>query len=243
VLNADDPRLLRLAGECGLKPLLFGLSAEAAVRAEKIEETARGIDFKLAVPGQQASVCLRAHGRFMVANALAAAAAGHLLGIRLEDIQAGLEGFRPVAGRMSVSTMPGGVHLIDDTYNANPASMEAAIAALHRLRGSGRGLLVVGDMLELGPASAALHRDMGRLAARTGVSRLLACGNFAEEVGAGAAAEGLAAADILTGPQALIGEALLSELRAGDWVLVKGSRSMGMEAIVTAVRKWAEGRR
>ena len=243
VLNADDPRLRRLAGECGVEPLLFGLSADAAVRAERISESARGIDFELALAGQRTPVRLSVHGRFMVHNALAAAAAGHLLGVGIEEIRQGLEGFSPVPGRMSVSTLPGGIHLIDDTYNANPASMEAAIATLHRLRGNGRGLLVVGDMLELGPASAALHRDMGRLAARTGVSRLLACGNFAEDVGSGAAAEGLAAADILTGPQALIGEALLGELRAGDWVLVKGSRSMGMEAIVNAVRKWAEGRR
>jgi UDP-N-acetylmuramoyl-tripeptide--D-alanyl-D-alanine ligase len=243
VLNADDPRLKRLAGECGGEPLLFGLSADAAVRAEKIAESARGVDFELALAGQRTAVHLRAHGRFMVHNALAAAAAGHLLGLSLEEIRQGLEGFSPVPGRMSVSTLAGGVHLIDDTYNANPASMEAAIATLHRLRGTGRGLLVVGDMLELGPAAAALHRDMGRLAARTGASRLLACGNFAGEVAAGAAEEGMAAADILTGSQAFIGGALLSELCAGDWVLVKGSRSMAMETIVNAVRKWAEGRR
>jgi UDP-N-acetylmuramoyl-tripeptide--D-alanyl-D-alanine ligase len=243
VLNADDPRLRRLGGECGVEPLLFGLSADAAVRAEGIEEAARGIDFELALPGQRTAVHLRAHGRFMVHNALAAAAAGHLLGVSLEDIKEGLEGFSPVQGRMSVSTLSGGVHLIDDTYNANPASMEAAIATLHRLRGPGRGLLVVGDMLELGSAAAALHRDMGRLAARTGVSKLLACGNFAEAVAAGAGEGGMAAADIVTGSQAAIGGVLLGELKAGDWVLVKGSRSMGMEAIVNALQQWAEGRR
>ena len=243
VLNADDPRLQRLAGECGLEPLLFGLSADAAVRAEKIEEAARGIDFELALPGQRAAVHLSVHGRFMVHNALAAAAVGHLLGVGMEDIQAGLEGFRPVPGRLSVSTLAGGIRLIDDTYNANPASMEAAIATLHRLRGPGRGLLVVGDMLELGPASAALHRDMGRLAARTGVGKLLACGNFAGEVATGAAEGGMAAADIVTGSQAAIGAALLEELVDGDWVLVKGSRSMGMEAIVNALQQWAQGRR
>ncbi|MCU0562459.1 MAG: UDP-N-acetylmuramoyl-tripeptide--D-alanyl-D-alanine ligase, partial [Desulfobacterales bacterium] len=106
----------------------------------------------------------------------------------------------------------------------------------------GRGLLVVGDMLELGPASAALHRDMGRLAARTGVCKLLACGNFAGEVASGAAEGGMAAADIVTGSQAAIGAALLKELVDGDWVLVKGSRSMGMEAIVNALQQWAQGR-
>jgi UDP-N-acetylmuramoyl-tripeptide--D-alanyl-D-alanine ligase len=242
VLNADDPRLQRLAGECGAEPLLFGQVAEAAVRAEGIEETARGIDFELALPGHRGTVRLSAHGRFMVHNALAAAAVGHLLGLGLEDIKKGLEGFRPVQGRMSVSTLSGGVHLIDDTYNANPASMEAAIATLQRLRGPARGLLVMGDMLELGPASAALHRDMGRCAAGAGVCKLLACGNFAEAVAAGAREGGMAAADIVAGSQADIGGVLLNELRAGDWVLVKGSRSMGMEAIVNVMQKWAEGR-
>jgi UDP-N-acetylmuramoyl-tripeptide--D-alanyl-D-alanine ligase len=240
-LNADDPRLRRLAGEHGAEPLLFGLASDAAVRAEGVAETARGIDFELALPGHRGTVRLRAHGRFMVHNALAAAAVGHLLGLSFEDIRNGLEQFSPVPGRMSVSTLSGGIHLIDDTYNANPASMEAAIATLHHLRGASRGLLVVGDMRELGPASAVLHRDLGRLAARTGVFKLLACGDFAAEVAAGAGEGGMAAADIATGSQADIGSVLLRELRAGDWVLVKGSRSMGMEAIVSAVRKWAEG--
>ena len=243
VLNADDPLLRRLAGECGAEPLRFGLAADADVRAEAIEETASGIDFELALPGRRAGVHLSAHGRFMVHNALGAAALGHLLGVTLEEIKSGLEAFRPVQGRMSVSTLSGGVRLIDDTYNANPVSMEAAIAALHRLRGSGRGLLVAGDMLELGPAAAALHRDMGRLAARAGVHKLLACGNFAEEVAAGAGEGGMTPADIVTGSQAAVGAALLNELRAGDWVLVKGSRSMGMEAIVNALQEWAKGRR
>jgi UDP-N-acetylmuramoyl-tripeptide--D-alanyl-D-alanine ligase len=241
VLNADDPRLRRLAGERGVEPLFFGLAADAAVRAEGIEEAARGIDFELALPGHRGIVRLHAHGRFMVHNALAAAAVGHLLGLGFEDIRNGLERFSPVQGRMSVSALSGGIHLIDDTYNANPASMEAAIATLHHLRGPARGLLVVGDMRELGTASAALHRDLGRLAARTGVFKLLACGDFAAEVAAGAGEGGMAAADIVTGSQADIGGALLRELRAGDWLLVKGSRSMGMEAIVNAVRKWAEG--
>jgi UDP-N-acetylmuramoyl-tripeptide--D-alanyl-D-alanine ligase len=242
VLNADDPRLRRLAGECGAGPLLFGLAADAAVRAEDIAETARGVDFQLVLPGRRGIVRLNAHGRFMVHNALAAAAVGHLLGLTLEDIQNGLEGFLPVQGRMNVNTLPGGVHLIDDTYNANPASMEAAVATLHRLRGTARGLLVVGDMLELGPASAELHRGLGRFAAGTGVCKLLACGNFAEAVAAGAREGGMAAADAVAGSQADIGGVLLNELRAGDWVLVKGSRSMGMEAIVSAVQQWAKGR-
>jgi UDP-N-acetylmuramyl pentapeptide synthase len=102
---------------------------------------------------------------------------------------------------------------------------------------------VVGDMRELGPAAAALHGDLGRLAARTGVCKVLACGDFATQVAAGAAEAGLPPADIVTGSQAEIGGALLAELKAGDWVLVKGSRAMGMEAIVAMVKNWAENQR
>ena len=240
VLNADDPQLRRLADRSGTETLLFGLAAEADVRAEAIQETGRGIDFELALAGRRTTVHLPAHGRFMVHNALAAAAVGHLLGLRLDVIREGLEGFSPVPGRMRVGTLAGGIRLIDDTYNANPASMEAAIATLHQLRGPARGLLVVGDMRELGPAAAALHCDLGRLAARTGVGKLLACGDFATQVASGAAEAGMSAADIVTGSRAEIGGALLKELKAGDWVLVKGSRAMGMEAIVALLRKWSE---
>ena len=242
VLNADDPRLRRLAGECGAETLLFGLAADAAVRADRVEETSRGIDFELALPGQRAAVHLNAHGCFMVHNALAAAALGQLLGLSCEDIRRGLEDFTPVQGRMSVSTLPGGIHLIDDTYNANPASMGAAIATLNHLRGDARGLLVIGDMRELGPASAASHRDLGMRAARTGVFKLLACGDFAAAVAAGAREGGMAPTDIVTGSQADIGEVLKRELRSGDWVLVKGSRAMGMETVVNIIRQWAEDR-
>jgi UDP-N-acetylmuramoyl-tripeptide--D-alanyl-D-alanine ligase len=243
VLNADDPRLRRLAGKCRTDPLLFGLAAEAAVRANRIEESTRGIDFELVLPGQRAAVHLNAHGRFMVHNALAAAAVGQLLGLSGEDIRKGLEDFTPVHGRMSVSILVGGIHLIDDTYNANPASMAAAIATLNHLRGAARGLLVIGDMRELGPDSAAQHEDMGRLAARTGVFKLLACGDFATAVATGACEAGMAPARIVTGSQADIGAILVRELKAGDWVLVKGSRAMGMETVVNAIKQWAEGRR
>ena len=241
VLNADDRLLQRLVAQRDAETLLFGLAPEADVRAEAIRETDRGIAFELVVAARRTAVHLPTHGRFMVHNALAAAAVGHLLGLSLDDIRDGLEGFSPVHGRMRVSRLAGDIRLIDDTYNANPASMEAAIATLHQLRGPARGLLVLGDMRELGPAAAALHGDLGRLAARTGVAKLLACGDFAAQVAAGAAEAGMSAADIVTGSQAEIGDALLAELKAGDWVLVKGSRAMGMEAIVALLIKWSEG--
>jgi UDP-N-acetylmuramoyl-tripeptide--D-alanyl-D-alanine ligase len=242
VLNADDPLLRPLAGKVGDRALLFGLAAGASVRAVQIRETGQGLFFELALPSERTAVHLQAFGRFMVHNALAAAAVGHALGLGIADIRQGLEAFSPVEGRLRVAALAGGIHLIDDTYNANPASMEGAIATLHQLRGGGRGLLVLGDMRELGRDAAALHRQVGRLAARTGAAKLLACGDFAADVAAGARQEGMAAADITTGSRSDVRTALLLELKAGDWVLVKGSRAMGMEAIVRAVQGWS-GRR
>jgi UDP-N-acetylmuramoyl-tripeptide--D-alanyl-D-alanine ligase len=239
VLNADDPLLQPLARKRGADLLRFGLSADAAVRADQLRAGAEGIFFELALPGQRAPVHLHAFGRFMVHNALAAAAVGHAQGLDIADIRQGLEAFRPVAGRMSMAALAGGVHLIDDSYNANPASMEGAFAALNQLRGGGRSLLVLGDMRELGRDAGALHQQLGRRAARSGAAKLLVCGDFAADVAAGARQGGMAAADIVTGARADVQTALLLELRTGDWVLVKGSRAMGMEAIVRALQDWS----
>jgi UDP-N-acetylmuramyl pentapeptide synthase len=114
--------------------------------------------------------------------------------------------------------------------------MEGAMDALHRLRGAARSLLVLGDMRELGRDAAARHREVGRLAARSGAAKLLACGDFAADVAAGARQGGMAAADIVIGTRSEVQTALLQALKAGDWLLVKGSRAMGMEAVVRAVR-------
>jgi UDP-N-acetylmuramoyl-tripeptide--D-alanyl-D-alanine ligase len=242
LLNADDPLLRPLTGPSGSAPLRFGLAADADVRAERIRETEQGIFFELALPGQRAPVHLRTVGRFMVHNALAAAAVGYALGLDIDDLRQGLEAFTPVASRLNVIPLAQGIHLIDDSYNANPASVEGAIATLNQLRGGGRGLLVLGDMRELGRDAAALHRQVGRLAANSGAAKLLVCGDFSSEVAAGARENGMAAADIVTGSRSEVQAALLLEIKTGDWVLVKGSRAVGMEAIVRAVRDWSAQR-
>jgi UDP-N-acetylmuramoyl-tripeptide--D-alanyl-D-alanine ligase len=242
VLNADDPLLRPLADRSDIPVLRFGRTADADVRADQIRETDQGIHFELTLLGQRTPVHLHAFGRFMVHNALAAAAVGYALNLDIADIREGLEAFTPVAGRMNVSALAGGVHLIDDTYNANPASVEGAIAALNQMRGGARSLLVLGDMRELGRQAEALHQQVGRLAARSGAFKLLACGDFAAEVAVGARQGGMSAAAIVTGSRSEVQTALLLELRQGDWVLVKGSRAMGMEAIVRAVQDWSARR-
>jgi UDP-N-acetylmuramyl pentapeptide synthase len=171
----------------------------------------------------------------MVPNALAAAAVGLHLGIDAAAIAAGLASFAPVGGRMRHLSLADGVTLIDDTYNANPGSMAAAIESLNELSRPSPSHLVVGDMRELGPRSEALHREMGRKAADTGIGFLYVTGDHAAAVADGASAGGMSRERITTGDKPQLLETLLRQLTAGSWVLVKGSRAMGMEEMVAGI--------
>jgi UDP-N-acetylmuramyl pentapeptide synthase len=131
------------------------------------------------------------------------------------------------------------IHLVDDTYNANPGSMGAAIQTIEKIKGEHRGILVIGDMLELGKESAALHRKVGELVQISGMAALFATGRFAEDVARGAAEKGMSFDRIFIGDKEAICERLKSSLNKGDWVLIKGSRSMGMEKILHDIATWA----
>lgn len=237
VLNADDACCRQLGAGFKGRVLYFGLSEAADVRARNLRLSGPGMCFELLLPGDQAEIYLNTPGRFMVSNALAAAAAGYLAGLRASQIKTGLESFMPVAGRMQILTTPLGVRLINDTYNANPASMLAAIETLQQVRGNERAVLVLGDMLELGLESARWHQEVGRQAAASHVTRLLVTGRFADDVIAGATRAGLPLSRILTGSHLELLEDLRRFLRAGDWVLVKGSRGMRMERVVDGLLK------
>ena len=239
VLNADDSRALQLARQTRHTVLLYGQSKEATIRAEEIKEDAQTISFLLIFGRESIAVQLNSPGRYMISNALAAAAVGYLLGIPAAMIKSGLESFKPVAGRMNICLLPNGVNMIDDTYNANPESMAAALATLQQMRTGGRGIFVAGDMLELGAQAPELHRQVGAMAVRTEVDRLYACGEHAALVMAGAHKEGMPAAETITGSRQEIIEDLKGWLQPGDWVLVKGSRGMAMEKVVQGLKKWA----
>ncbi|MBW2572366.1 MAG: UDP-N-acetylmuramoyl-tripeptide--D-alanyl-D-alanine ligase, partial [Deltaproteobacteria bacterium] len=232
VLNADDPRLLKLAYTTSRNILLFGVSADAAIRAESITKKTSGLSFVLVLPRERIRVDLKTPAVFMISNALAAAAVGHLLGLTAGEIKEGLEVFKPVPGRMNILKTDKGVHIIDDTYNANPGSMEVAIKTLKSLKGQGRGILILGDMLELGEHAESLHREMGFKAAGSGIERIYVTGDYAENVVAGALEEHMESSDIFKGTREEILEDIIGRLDAGDWVLVKGSRGMAMEKVV-----------
>jgi len=240
ILNADDPRVLQLARQTRNEVVLYGLSADAAVRATDVNEDEDGINFRLNLAAEKILIRLNAPGRFMVTNALAAAAVGNQLGISSSTIKAGLEAFTPVSGRMNILHPRNQIHIIDDTYNANPDSMKAALATLNTMRAGCRGVFVAGDMLELGEQAPELHKNIGRLAVQSGISRLYTRGDFAESVASGAREEGLAAADIVTGTRQEIIADLIKWLQPGDWILVKGSRGMAMEKVVEGLKAWGE---
>jgi UDP-N-acetylmuramoyl-tripeptide--D-alanyl-D-alanine ligase len=242
ILNADDPKVMELAVRVSQRLILFGSQSDATVRSLNIKETDKGIYFELALPGGQTSIHLPTPGRFMVANALAAAAVGHFLGLTENKIKQGLESFTPVQGRLNILKIDPSLTIIDDTYNANPGSMAAAIQTWHSLKKQHRGMLILGDMLELGQQSEHLHYQLGALAAQSGPYRLYVTGNFAEAVAQGAQAGGMHAETIFIGNHKDIIGDLVRQVRPQDHLLIKGSRGMAMEQIIDGLKTWAEGR-
>ncbi|MBZ0273905.1 UDP-N-acetylmuramoyl-tripeptide--D-alanyl-D-alanine ligase [bacterium] len=237
VLNADDPRVAAMASGARFRVVTFGVDNPADVRGEDIRVAgADGIRFTLAMDDARTPVTMSVIGRHNVHNALAAAAASRELGVPAETIALGLEAFRPAAMRLRVLNILN-VRVLDDTYNASPRSMDAALSTLAELAGGGRKIVVVGDMKELGAESEAAHRRLGRHVAKIGADRLFAIGEYAHFVAEGAIEENMDAGRIVRAEnhQAIV-EALRDLAAAGDTVLVKGSRAMRMECVVKGLK-------
>jgi UDP-N-acetylmuramoyl-tripeptide--D-alanyl-D-alanine ligase len=231
ILNVDDPYLKDTLGAAGDRAVTFGMAPGAAITASDINETADGVGFQLVTPTGDVAVKLPALGSHNVYNALAAAGAAWSLGLTLAEIADGLASYHPAKMRMEVISYAG-ARIINDAYNANPASMAAALNALVSIR-EGRRIAVLGDMLELGPAAKKAHYDVGRLAGAVGYALLILVGRHAHDAARGARDAGMPGDNILIvkGPDEAA--AVLAEwIRPGDHVLVKGSRSMRMERVV-----------
>jgi UDP-N-acetylmuramoyl-tripeptide--D-alanyl-D-alanine ligase len=199
----------------------------------------RGTAFQLVLPGRarRTSVLTPVYGLHNVANALAAAGVGALCQLSGIKIARGLSRFRPAAMRSQVETMDG-LTVINDCYNANPASMKAAVNLLVELATGARTIAVLGNMLELGPESPMLHQEIGAYLAGRDVSLLVACGTLGREIARGARDAGMSSDRIREVEDAVEAAKLLaSMLRRRDTVLVKGSRGMRMEQIVESLRR------
>jgi len=235
VYNVDDPLISRCPTPANVNRLTFGLRGAEVSSASIKSLGKKGESFTLRLPQEEQPVVLRAYGRHNVYNALAAAAAAHALGISGELIRLGLEEFTPYDKRFQLEEISG-VTLIDDSYNANPASMAAALRTLKEVREEGRAAAVLGDMLELGVGTEGAHRELGRLAAGC-VERLYLLGGMAAEMAAGAREAGLPESSVLVAADHdQIARELIGWLKKGDCVLFKGSRCMRMERVAQAVR-------
>lgn len=229
VINHDDAYAPLWRGLAASHPIIhFGMTERADVHALQVEVQGEGMRFDLNTPSGRAAVNLPLPGRHNVANALAAAACGIALGMDVEDIAAGLSRMKNAAGRLAWARTPQGARLLDDTYNANPTSLHAAMELLAGL--PGERLLIIGGMAELGPDAAKLHADAGTQARRLGIQRLMTLGPLAAEAGRafGPGAEHFEDVNALSERARVL-------LHPDMAVLVKGSRSARMERVVTAL--------
>jgi UDP-N-acetylmuramoyl-tripeptide--D-alanyl-D-alanine ligase len=236
VYNADDPLIARLPSPSGARRLSFGMG-NANVSAREIKSFGiSGQRFVLQLPDGNCNVHLQAFGRHSIYNALAAAAAAHAIGITHDVIRSGLESFRPYDKRFRLE-LAGSLALIDDSYNANPASMGAALATLAELKNDQQAFVALGDMLELGGNEAELHRLLGVQAAQV-ANRLYLYGDQTAHTADGALSAGMPAAAIIRANthQEIVSD-ILSLAKEGDFVLVKGSRGMRMEKVAEGIRK------
>lgn len=237
VLNIDDPLVKAMAPHTRARVTWFGLGAGADVRGSDVESLgAEGFRFTLEFQGESRRLHVRLPGTHLVSNVLAAAAAGFANGMSLGAVAEGIETL-DVPTRMRVIPLPDGTRLIDDTYNAQPASMLAALDLLDEM--PGRHLALLGDMLELGQASRYEHERVGERAGEV-LDALVTIGDHARHMGEIAQTTGHGEVHHATSREEAA--ALLQALvRPGDVVLIKGSHALGLDAVVAALEAESRG--
>ena len=239
VLNADDPLVLGQAGRAPGRVVTFGTGPDADVRAEGLELDDDGRPrFRLVTAAGSAEVALQLRGAHSASNALATAAAA-LEVLPLEQVATALSAATPLSRwRMEVVERPDGVTVVNDAYNANPESMRAALRTLAVMsRGKARRTVaVLGPMAELGADAREAHMDLGRFLVRLDISQLVVVGEAAGGIHAGAVLEGSWGSESIHVPDVEAALVLLrAELAPGDVVLVKASRSAGLERVAAAL--------
>jgi UDP-N-acetylmuramoyl-tripeptide--D-alanyl-D-alanine ligase len=234
ILNADDDRVARMASRTAARVLTYGFGPAAEVTADSVQSAgADGMRFTLRTAAGRQAISLPGLGRHAVHNALAAAAVGSVAGLDLDEIARGLAVRPPAAHRGDLIRL-GDVTILDDSYNAAPASMRAALAVLAGL--PGRRVAVLGEMLELGDGHELGHLDVGRQAAQV-AELLIVVGAGAEPIGRAAREAGMASGRVIevADRQAAL-EALLPRLAPGDVILVKASRGIALDRLIDELR-------
>ena len=233
VLNADDAYFERLSRRASCRVVSFGESPNADIRAVSAGIDTKGCcTFKVVTPRGGFDVSIHVPGEHNIKDALAAIAVGEVLEIDHEHMQDALAGFKAPEKRSNVVPARRGYVVIDDTYNASPASVHSALKTLKMMEG-GRKIAVLGDMLELGEHAAEEHLKLGRAAKETGVDMLVVVGELAGLIARGAIDAGMPVSSVLEFDESwLAAKELPDKMRERDVVLVKGSRAMKMERIV-----------
>ena len=232
ILNADDPFSASMVKRLRARVILAGIES-GAIHAEDVQQTSAGSEFSIIEGAHRCRAQLPVPGSHMVQNAMLAVAAGRAFGVSLEDCAAGLAATPLTKARLQIREIKG-IQFIDDSYNANPDSMKAALRTLMELESDGKRVAVLGKMLELGAESDRAHQEVGEAAATFGIDHLIAVGDDA--IASAARHAGLASARIAsTASQAA--EMLSDVVSAGDLVLVKGSRSARTELVIEEFAK------
>ncbi len=234
VYNADDSEATRVALSFPGRKIGFGFSEKAEIRATRLDSLPSGSTrFRLSGTGEDLEPEIPFPGRHHVANAIAAAAAAHAAGADGPAILRGLARTEPLPMRGALLRLKGDVRVLDETYNSNPVAFRRTLETLSRMSAA-RKVVAAGDMLELGPAAKEAHRVMGEEVARSGAALFIAVGDLSRIAAEGARAAGLA--EVMHFADSAAAAAwTATALKAGDLVLVKGSRGMAMERIVEAI--------
>jgi len=234
IYNADDLRVACQAATFPGRCLGFGFGPDADLRAVSRHAVGpEGQRVEIAWQGSTWSLTLAVPGAHQVLNALAATAVGLALDLPPEETALALADFAAIQRRSQIEVLSTGACLLNDCYNANPGSMATALSTLTELKGSGRAAAALGDMLELGAVSVEAHQELGRQAARAGLDLLVVYGNHRHDVAAGAEEAGFPVQRLKPVATKDEGARLLKNfLLPGDWLLVKGSRSMRMEEVI-----------
>ena len=229
ILNADDSFSEGIAARTRAKVILAG-TTDGAVRAIEIRQSADGSEFTIVEGAHRCRAQLPVAGLHMVQNALLAVAAGRAFGLSIEECAAGLAAAPLTKARLQIKQI-GGVQFLDDSYNANPDSVKAALRTLVELDTDGKRIAVLGEMRELGGESERGHREVGETAATLGVNQLITIGEMAELIAEGARAAGLH--KVSSAPSTAEAAKLLGEIaKPGDLVLIKGSRAARTEEVI-----------
>src|SRR6266853_1987951 len=229
VLNADDPFSARVAARARAKVVLAG-TTDGTTRAAEISQSEHGTEFTILEGAHRCRAQLPVPGLHMVQNALLAVAAGRVFGVSLEECAAGLAAAPLAKARLQIKDIAG-VQFLDDSYNANPDSMKAALRTLVELDADGKRIAVLGEMLELGEESERGHREVGETAASLKIDKLIAIGEVAAAIADGARQAGLQSTAVVKSTSEAAD--LLSQMvQPGDLVLIKGSRAARTEEVI-----------